>query len=78
MTILRLTKANLLKIEMDIPDINKQRKVVAELEKVIALMDLLKNQLGLLDDLVKSKAVIQKSLEITQLLFDSFMQKFFG
>ena len=63
---------------MDIPDINKQRKVVAELEKVIALMDLLKNQLGLLDDLVKSKAVIQKSLEITQLLFDSFMQKFFG
>ncbi|MGN0332968.1 MAG: hypothetical protein ACI4D9_08110 [Lachnospiraceae bacterium] len=67
-----------MKIEMDIPNINKQRKVVAELEKVIALMDLLKNQLGLLDDLVKSKAVIQKSLEKAQLLFDSLMQKYFG
>ena len=56
-TIPSLTKANLLKIKMDVPSLKRQEKVVEQLEKVEVIVTSLKKQLELLDELIKSRFV---------------------
>lgn len=56
-TIPSLTKANLLKIEIEIPDIREQEDVVKKLESVVKLMEMQKVQIDLCDALVQSRFV---------------------
>lgn len=60
-TIPSLTKADLLKIKMPIPEFDLQKKFALFVQQVDKL-----------------KVSVQKSLEETQLLFDSLMQEYFG
>lgn len=60
-TIPSLTKADLLNIEMPVPDLETQKRFATFV-----------SQVG------KSKVVVQKALDETQVLFDSLMQKYFG
>lgn len=56
-TIPSLTKANLLNVEIGIPDMAEQEKVVAKLDAVLELIELQKKQIKAYDDLVKSRFV---------------------
>ena len=56
-TIPSLTKANLLQVDIDVPDIDKQRHVVNVLDKICQLIDLQQRTLCDLDQLVKSRFV---------------------
>ena len=56
-TIPSLTKANLLQVEISVPDIDKQRNVVAVLDKVCRLIKWRQQELRDLDQLVKSRFV---------------------
>lgn len=56
-TIPSLTKANLLKIEIDVPDIDEQKKIVDKLDSIVKLMQLQKEQSEQLDTLIKSRFV---------------------
>ena len=56
-TIPSLTKANLLKIEIDVPDIEEQKKIVEKLDSMIELVRLQKDQIEQLDTLIKSRFV---------------------
>ena len=56
-TIPSLTKANLLNIEIDVPDLNKQRKVVAVLNAIEQLIMLRNEQISKIDQLVKSRFI---------------------
>ena len=56
-TIPSLTKANLLQIEINIPRIAEQSKVVSKLDKISKLIELRKQQLEELDQLVKSRFI---------------------
>ena len=56
-TIPSLTKANLLQIEINIPSIAEQSKVVSKLDKISKLIELRKQQLEELDQLVKSRFI---------------------
>ncbi len=56
-TIPSLTKANLLKIEIPLPDLSEQQKIVDILDKISDLIAMRKKQLQKLDDLVKSRFV---------------------
>lgn len=56
-TIPSLTKANLLNIEIPLPPIDEQRRIAAVLDKAAALIDLRKQQLAKLDELVKARFV---------------------
>lgn len=56
-TIPSLTKANLLKIEIDIPDIDEQKKIVDKLDAVAKLIWLQKEQMWKYDLLIKSRFV---------------------
>ena len=56
-TIPSLTKANLLQIEINIPSIAEQSKVVSKLDKICNLIELRKQQLSKLDELVKSRFI---------------------
>ena len=50
----------------------KQRKLI------VPPIELQKEYVSSLEQIDKSKIAVQKSLEETQLLFDSLMQKYFG
>lgn len=54
-TIPSLTKANLLKIKMNVPSLKTQEKVVKQLEKVEIIITSLKKRLKLMDELIKSR-----------------------
>ncbi len=56
-TIPSLTKANLLKIEMDVPDIDEQKKIVDKLDSVVKLIRFQKEQIKQLDTLIKARFV---------------------
>ena len=56
-TIPSLTKANLLQIEINVPDMDKQRHVVSVLDKICRLTDLQQQELHNLDQLVKSRFI---------------------
>ena len=56
-TIPSLTKANLLNIEMNLPSLTVQQKIVERLSKVDELISLRKEQLAKLDQLVKSRFI---------------------
>ena len=56
-TIPSLTKANLLKIEMDVPDLDEQKKIVDKLDSVVKLIWLQKEQIKQLDTLIKARFV---------------------
>ena len=56
-TIPSLTKADLLKIEIDLPMIDMQTDVVNRLEKIEKIIDLRKQELQQLDDLIKARFV---------------------
>ena len=56
-TIPSLTKANLQKIDIELPSLEKQREVIAVLDKITQVMDLRKQQMTKLDALVKARFV---------------------
>lgn len=56
-TIPSLTKANLLKIEMDIPEMPEQQRIAAVLDKVCDLITLRRKELERLDLMVKARFV---------------------
>ena len=56
-TIPSLTKANLLDVEIPLPTLEKQREIVITLDKCNDLIDLRKQQLAKLDELVKARFV---------------------
>ena len=56
-TIPSLTKANLLQIEINVPDMDEQRHVVSVLDKICRLTDLQQQELHNLDQLVKSRFI---------------------
>ncbi len=56
-TIPSLTKANLLNIEMVLPTIEEQTIVVNSLDKIVNIIDMRKQQLQKLDELVKARFV---------------------
>ena len=56
-TIPSLTKANLLQVEIELPSVSDQNRIVAELSKVDHLISLRKQQLEKLDELVKARFV---------------------
>ena len=56
-TIPSLTKANLLQIEINIPDLDEQRHVVSVLDKICRLADLQQQELHNLNQLVKSRFI---------------------
>jgi type I restriction enzyme S subunit len=56
-TIPSLTKANLLKVKMNLPELEQQKKEAEILDKVNQLMELRNKQLADLDDLIKSRFV---------------------
>ena len=56
-TIPSLTKANLLQIEINVPDMDEQRYVVRVLDKICRLTDLQEQELHNLDQLVKSRFI---------------------
>lgn len=56
-TIPSLTKANLLNIEMNLPTIEEQTVIVNKLDKIANIIDIRKQQLQKLDELVKAKFV---------------------
>ena len=58
------------------PHLNAQQ--VKELPMVLATLEEQNNFAEVIEQIVKHKSVVQKSLDETQLLFDSLMQKYFG
>lgn len=56
-TIPSLTKANLLKIEINVPGIDEQKKIIDKLDSIIKLIQLQKEQIEQLDTLIKSRFV---------------------
>lgn len=56
-TIPSLTKANLLGVEIKLPSLTEQKRIVALLDKLTDLMSLRKQQLAQLDELVKSRFI---------------------
>ena len=56
-TIPSLTKSDLLKIEIDLPSLEKQQDVVDQLVKIERIITLRKQELKFLDDLIKSRFV---------------------
>ena len=56
-TIPSLTKANLLQIEINVPDMDEQRHVVSVLDKICRLTDLQQQELHKLDQIVKSRFI---------------------
>ena len=56
-TIPSLTKANLLKIEINVPSIDEQKQTVDKLDSIAELIQLQKEQIKQYDDLIKSRFV---------------------
>ena len=56
-TIPSLTKSDLLKIEIDLPDINEQQKIVDKILKIETIVHARKEQLKELDNLIKSRFI---------------------
>ena len=56
-TIPSLTKSNLLNVEIPLPNLEKQKQIVELLDKVTSLISLRKQQLAILDELVKARFV---------------------
>jgi len=56
-TIPSLTKSDLLKIEIDLPDLEKQQDIVDQLVKIEQIITLYKQELESLDELVKARFV---------------------
>ena len=56
-TIPSLTKSDLLKIEIDLPDLEKQHNVVDQLVKVERIITLRKQELEFLDNLIKARFI---------------------
>ena len=56
-TIPSLNKSDLLKIKIDLPMISEQQDVVARLSKIEAVIELRKQELSALDDLIKARFV---------------------
>lgn len=56
-TIPSLTKANLLNIQMDVPDIEEQKNIVKKLDLIVHIMQLQKVQVEAYNDLIKSRFV---------------------
>ena len=52
-----LNKATIGELQIDIPDLNRQRAIVERMDKVSELIDLRKKQLAKLDELVKARFV---------------------
>ena len=57
---------------------NLNTAIMKAYQQIIPPMDLQKEFITFVEQIDKSKSVIQKSLDETQLLFDSLMQKYFG
>lgn len=57
---------------------NLNTAIMKAYKQIIPPMELQKNYISFCKQVDKSKVVIQKSLDETQLLFDSLMQKYFG
>ncbi|MEH2941323.1 hypothetical protein VSQ32_00230 [Lachnospiraceae bacterium KK002] len=75
---LTLNKSTLSEKEIPLPDIRIQRAIDQKpdcLEKAISER---KKQLGKLDELVKSKLAVKKSLEKLETLKKALMQQYFG
>ena len=56
-TIPSLTKADLLKIQINLPSLKTQKDIVDRLQKIEALLDFRKQELSALDDLIKARFV---------------------
>lgn len=56
-SMLKFNKTELKKLEIPIPDIDKQRRIIAVMDKVSNLISLRKQQLAKLDELVKARFV---------------------
>lgn len=56
-TIPSLTKANLLKVEINLPNMNKQEQIVKELDYVVNLLELQKKRMEAYNTLIKSRFV---------------------
>lgn len=56
-TIPSLTKSDLLRIEIDLPEISKQQSIVSQLSKIEDVISLRQQQLQKLDDLVKARFI---------------------
>ena len=56
-SMLKFNKTELKKLEIPIPDIDKQRRIIAVMDKVSNLISLRKQQLARLDELVKARFV---------------------
>lgn len=56
-TIPSLTKSDLLRIEIDLPEISKQQSIVSQLSKIEGVISLRQQQLQKLDELVKARFV---------------------
>ena len=65
-TIPSLTKADLLKIQIDLPSIDEQRRIVDKLIKVETIINLRNNQVQQLDDLIKARFVEMFGEDIKQ------------
>ena len=57
LTIQSLTKANLINVEIDVPNIEEQKNIVMKLDSVIKLMRLQEEQIDSYDKLIKSRFV---------------------
>jgi type I restriction enzyme S subunit len=56
-TIPSLTKGDLLKIEIDLPELSKQQEIVNQLMKIEHIIELRKHELSELDNLIKARFV---------------------
>ena len=56
-TIPSLTKSDLLKVKIDLPEISIQQEVIDKLSKIESIINLRKNELVILNDLIKGRFV---------------------
>lgn len=66
------------KFIIGLPDIATQNSRIVLLDKCCNIIETKNKQLLELDNLIKSKLAIQKSIDDMQTLFDSLMQEYFG
>lgn len=74
----KLTQAAMRKMLIPSRTIEEQKTIVRLMNRVQMLIKVEKEQLKKYNDLIKSRFATQKSLDETQQLFDSLMQKYFG
>ena len=65
-------------IIIPLPEISKQKKIAAKFEHIRNVKQNYERQRELLDELIKSEFVVQKSLQELETLKKSLMQQYFG